>query len=627
MPSEANSGIVRSPSGAWFRDEFERDLKFFQLFLLLVNRSCPIKRVDLVWTEDGPAGRVGLRQKSVCTEGALEGPCAHLLDRGDHFEPVFCNLVNDSGRHEAESCAVSDKAAELRVRRTGKAEVYRCHAGLVDIAVPVICDGQHIATLLTGQVLRELPSKRGFARVRKSLAALTYIDWDALENAYWRVPVVSDTDIQSTIHVLEVFAEYLANTWRRLSEIVQDEQRKHRERQLSRKEFAHMILEGSPADRVALRGLMQRIGFTRYPNRVVVIKLESDGQGSDLATARALQAVEELCDGMHNVCCTSVRNRGICLFFGDNRGSESVGARALANKALAAIAGRCDLRPRAGIGGAKSDWHSVVDSFHEACIALAESDAPVASYTGPSAPAEELPAAVGRLCHLLSEWRVDEARTVLVSLPLLVNRSLGDRPTNLSAQRHFFAYALDSLTYASQQLSANGTAGAQNRAAAEFGLERAATIFDLQEAFLHAAAPILDEVRSLYSGKREKLIERACGRIKRELENPFTSRTVSISRVASALGISAGHLSRIFKRSTGLTFERYLMVARVDLAKRMLLEPLGSVAEVADRCGFTDPTYFARVFRKVAGCSPRDYRNDPARCATSALPAENAAAV
>jgi len=38
-----------------FVDQIEKDLKFLQLFLLLVNKSCPIKRIDLVWAEDGPA--------------------------------------------------------------------------------------------------------------------------------------------------------------------------------------------------------------------------------------------------------------------------------------------------------------------------------------------------------------------------------------------------------------------------------------------------------------------------------------------------------------------------------------------------------------------------------------------
>ena len=156
-----------------FVEQFEKDLKFLQLFLLLVNKSCPIKRIDLVWAEDGPAGRVGLRQH-LSTERALAGPCRRLLACDDLPEPKYCNIVNDHGRHEAESCAISDKAAALRVRKTGRADVYRCHAGLVDIAVPVIHEGQYIATLFAGQVLREAPTKEEFVQVRKQVVGLTH---------------------------------------------------------------------------------------------------------------------------------------------------------------------------------------------------------------------------------------------------------------------------------------------------------------------------------------------------------------------------------------------------------------------------------------------------------------------
>ena len=43
------------------------------------------------------------------------------------------------------------------------------------------------------------------------------------------------------------------------------------------------------------------------------------------------------------------------------------------------------------------------------------------------------------------------------------------------------------------------------------------------------------------------------------------------------------------------TFERYLMMQRVEAAKRMRLEPLAMISEVAEKCGFADSAYFVRV--------------------------------
>lgn len=601
-----------------FVEQFEQDVQFYLLFLLLINKSCPIKRVDVVWAKDGPADRVGLRQKTLCTEQALAGPCARLLDWGN-LEPVFCHIVNGYGRHESESCAISDSAAEGRAMETGKAEAYRCHAGLIDIAVPVICDGQHIATLLTGQVLDEPPSEAGFARIRRSLAALTYIDWAELEKAYWQIPVVSATEIESTTRVLEVFAQYLATTWKRLSSAVRDEQRKARELQLCRKEFAHIVLEGMAGDRMLLRDLMAKIGFNRYPNRVLVVKLESEGEYHtpattfELAFTRALQATEEICEELPNVCCAYLRDRGICVFFSDREertARPSFKAHGLANKLLNAISSRCDLRARVGIGGAKTDWHSLLDSYHEASMALAGSSDPIAAYKRPSASLEQLSSTVSKLCRALADRQFAEVKSLLASIPLQANREIGERLEDLGAQRHFFSYALDSLLYAAQQLSASAVPPAR-RNENDAALQHATSIFRLQDAFVGCAESILAEVRGLYTGNREKLVQHACRRIDLELENPVTAQNVSISRIACGLGVSAGHLSRVFKRNVGVTFERYVMMRRVELAKKMLVEPFNNVSMVAERCGFSDTTYFARVFRKIAGCSPREYRNNP----------------
>jgi hypothetical protein len=66
----------------------KKDLRFLQLLLLLVNNSCPIKRVDLVWAEDGPTGRVGLRKNFLSTERALTAGPTTPKCTGDCRVPV-----------------------------------------------------------------------------------------------------------------------------------------------------------------------------------------------------------------------------------------------------------------------------------------------------------------------------------------------------------------------------------------------------------------------------------------------------------------------------------------------------------------------------------------------------------
>jgi two-component system response regulator YesN len=121
------------------------------------------------------------------------------------------------------------------------------------------------------------------------------------------------------------------------------------------------------------------------------------------------------------------------------------------------------------------------------------------------------------------------------------------------------------------------------------------------------------EVRAIYAGKRKRLVERACRLIQRHIEGGPYAGPLTITALARTLGISVSHLSRTFRKEMGETFERHTMRKRVELAQRLLLDPGQNVAEVAARCGFSDPSYFARVFRKIAGRSPREYAASPLR--------------
>ena len=625
MGSEATFG---SPSyEEHFREQFEKDLKFYQLFLRLINKSCLITTVDLVWAEDGPVGRAGLRQELVRAEQALTSPCARLLSGSSIFAPVFCNHL--------ESCAISDNAAEKRVRQTGKAEYYTCQAGLIDIAVPVFADGRHIATLFTGQVRREPPSQAGLSELRQRLTGVVSLDWGEVEKSYWQVPVVSDTDIQNTIQVLEVFGEFLGTTWKRLFDTAKEQGHKNRELQMARKEFAHLVLEGAIRDQVALQELMARLGFKRYPNRVLVVRLETEEEyhtpttSFDLALTRAVQSVEEFCETLPNVTCAYLRKQGICVFL---RSRESSGsgfqAQAIGSKILRAISSVSDVRARIGIGGAKTNWLYLGDSYHEACVALAASSVPIAVYSAPSEASEALSTSLAQICVYISQGSLEDARTMLASLPLQVSQSLGDKAEHLTEQRHFFSYALEMMTYAVRSLNPNGEASEiESSSRSEEALAGAgSSVFELREAFLCRAEALLGEVHRLYSGRREKLIERARRMIQKELGDSTSAQNLSISLIASQLGISTGHLSRIFKRTTGFSFERNVMMMRVEMAKCFLLEPLISITDVAERCGFLDSAYFAKVFHKLVGCSPREYREAPSRF-LSLAPTERSCAV
>jgi AraC-like DNA-binding protein len=72
--------------------------------------------------------------------------------------------------------------------------------------------------------------------------------------------------------------------------------------------------------------------------------------------------------------------------------------------------------------------------------------------------------------------------------------------------------------------------------------------------------------------------------------------------------VSTFYFCKMFKKATGLTFTDYLGRIRVEKAKNLLLNPHLRVSEIAYTVGFQSLTHFNRVFRKLTGESPTDFR-------------------
>jgi AraC-like DNA-binding protein len=83
---------------------------------------------------------------------------------------------------------------------------------------------------------------------------------------------------------------------------------------------------------------------------------------------------------------------------------------------------------------------------------------------------------------------------------------------------------------------------------------------------------------------------------------------LSLREAATKVSLSPCHFCRVFKQQTGMTLTQYQTRRRLELAKRLLLEPHRRVSEVAYAAGFESIPHFNRVFRRYAGCSPSQYR-------------------
>lgn len=88
------------------------------------------------------------------------------------------------------------------------------------------------------------------------------------------------------------------------------------------------------------------------------------------------------------------------------------------------------------------------------------------------------------------------------------------------------------------------------------------------------------------------------------------SGEITLSDLAGRLSISPEHLSRIFKKETGLGFNEYLSLLRLKKAETLLkLDKDMSVSEVAFACGFNDSNYFCEKFKGAYGMSPLKFKH------------------
>lgn len=120
-----------------------------------------------------------------------------------------------------------------------------------------------------------------------------------------------------------------------------------------------------------------------------------------------------------------------------------------------------------------------------------------------------------------------------------------------------------------------------------------------------------DQVAALFAspaGAAAQSVPVAIRRV-REFIDACYHEEISLDRLAAEVHQSTYHLSRLFKRYTGLTVVEYLNSVRIEQAKRLLQTGKLTMKEVSLNVGFADSAYFARVFRRLEGVSPSTYRD------------------
>lgn len=632
---------MRKPKAALngtLKEEFKKDLQLFEHFLVLLNHSSPIRNVELMWADDLELFDSNQWPRVTTGEALVQLQPLEASSSGRSSPSPsthFCDLVHGFGAYEEQTCGRSDKPAKERCRGTGCSQVYPCHVGLTDIAVPVLCEGRYLGTLFSGQVLTAPPSAEGFAYVKAALEGQPHLDMSRLEEAYYRVPVVTTAQLTEMVRMLEVFARYLANSWKRL-EIMSDFQRvRARELALDRRELAEMLLTGQMGGRPganveALGALSRDVGLERLPDRVLVLRMQTAMQGPSapsttrgktdqvetsnigghLALARAAHLIEDRCQSWPNTLATVVAPGEMCIFTAQKArtsGHERMLIEEMAEVLLRTARSQGFSLARVGISRIHHQPTELLRAYHEASSALESGHATVSWFEALPDRKQEPSQALSRILKALQS--TDSATVNLTVRDFLAAAApAASTLQQLQQARGLLTWACEHLGRELASVGPLATSADDARDRAIQTIVESSSSFAMAEAFRSFVDILRQQLVELFSQREEKIVLKT-----HRLVRQLGPEKATIQDLAHDLKLSAGHLGRVYSRTTGQTLEEYLIGQRLEMSKRLLLDPRLHVAEVADRCGFCNPAYFSSVFKKYMHCTPRAYASEPQR--------------
>ncbi len=95
--------------------------------------------------------------------------------------------------------------------------------------------------------------------------------------------------------------------------------------------------------------------------------------------------------------------------------------------------------------------------------------------------------------------------------------------------------------------------------------------------------------------------------VREYLEKNYVKQ-ISLDYLAEYFFINKFYLTRIFKEQYGITINNYIQQIRITQAKHLIRFTDMPMEKICLQCGFSDASYFSRIFKKIEGCSPNEYR-------------------
>lgn len=141
-------------------------------------------------------------------------------------------------------------------------------------------------------------------------------------------------------------------------------------------------------------------------------------------------------------------------------------------------------------------------------------------------------------------------------------------------------------------------------------LEKIVSNIDSIMKFKEQATNLLTKVFEYRDSRVENKYNSIISKAKEYINNNFYDPNISLNMVASAVNLSPSHFSTVFSQETGENFIEYLTRMRMKKAMELLKTTTQKSSEIAYNIGYNDPHYFSYIFKKTAGVTPKEFRNE-----------------
>lgn len=119
---------------------------------------------------------------------------------------------------------------------------------------------------------------------------------------------------------------------------------------------------------------------------------------------------------------------------------------------------------------------------------------------------------------------------------------------------------------------------------------------------------VLEKVFICRDSKKKDKYSDVIEKAKFYIKDNFIDPDISLISIANYVNISPNHFSAVFKQEVGQTFIDYLTSTRIKKAMELLKTTSLKMSEIAYDVGYNDAHYFSYMFKKVTGCTPKDYK-------------------